>query len=711
MVDLSSLSNEQLLTLRESMSGTSDSPTTPGVKRITVDTGAIGKTSDLSSLSNEELLALRDKMSPMNRVAETAKGIGRAMDAGVARGVAGIGGAVGDVMDAVGSLMSAGRNAYERHTGQPESPLLDRSQTIFGAIPTSAELRKEIERQFYDGQPLHDPQGKVEEYAQTIGEFAPNAVGGVGRRLVQRAGQVLLPAVASETAGQVTKGSSVEPWARFVGAIGGGGASLLLNRPGTTAAAIKAQLPEGVTPQMVDQAEALMMQARQQGIDLAWPEALSQVAQRPVLTNVMRHLEASPQTEARMAEFFGQRPQQVEQASRSQFDNIAPVNRNPSTIGREVGRAAEEEVNFTRKAINDASEPFYRQAEATLLTPQEMFQVRAVPGFAEAAKAVRSDPQLNRYVKYLPDNSVGFLNEVKKYLDTAKENASSAVNAQRNMQRSAGYGSDATRIRNIARTVDDQRGRGDYATALEIQERGRREVLQPLLDGYVGRLAKQDQTTRQAIDALFPKNPLPNSEHEIGQAVQALTRRNPKAATDLVRAHVESVFNEAAKDLQTGANQAGGAKFRTQLVGNAQQRLNLREAVEALPNGAERWKGFNNFLDVLEATGTRQGIGSRTTYNEQYSKNIGVGGVVADTLKTGANPARFGQKFIDRYERYKVGRDLGQLANILTDPRSGNLLREIARTTPGSEKARLLAFRLISYAEASRAAPVEKTGK
>lgn len=643
-------------------------------------------------------------------VADRARSVGTAFDSGVARGVAGIGGFVGDLMDYTGTLMSAGRNAYERHTGQPESPPLDRSQTVFGVIPTSAELRTAIEREFYNGQKLPEPKNTVEEYAQTAGEFVPNAMGGIGRKIVQRAGQVLLPAVTSETAGQVTKGTAVEPYARLGGAVAGGGLSVLLNRPGTTAAAIKAQLPDGVTPQMVDQAEALMMQARQQGIDLAWSEALSQVAQSPVLTNTLRHLEASPQTAAKMAEFFGGRPQQVEQAARRQFDEIAPVNNAPSTIGREVGRAAEDEVNFVRDAINDASKPFYDSAATTLLTPQEMAQVRAVPGFAEAAKAIRSDPQLDRYVKYLPDNSVGFLNEVKKFLDAARENASAPVNAQRNMQRSAGYGSDATRIRNIARTVDNQRGKGDYATALEIQERGRREVLQPLLDGYIGKLAKQDQTTRQAIDALFPKNPLPNSEREIGEAVSALTRRNPRAASDLVRAHAESTFNQAAKDLQTGPNQAGGAKFRVQLIGNPQQRLNLREAVEALPNGAERWQGFNRFLDVLEATGTRQGIGSRTAYNEQLFKNEGVGGIISDTVKTGANPARFGQKFVDRYERYKLGKDLGQLANILTDPRSGNLLRQIARTTPSSEKARLLAFRLITYSEASRVPPVEKSG-
>lgn len=65
MVDLSSLSNEQLLSLRSSVSGTSDSPTTPGAKRVTVDTGEIGKPVDLASMSDQDLLAMRSNMASL----------------------------------------------------------------------------------------------------------------------------------------------------------------------------------------------------------------------------------------------------------------------------------------------------------------------------------------------------------------------------------------------------------------------------------------------------------------------------------------------------------------------------------------------------------------------------------------------------------------------------------------------------------------------
>ncbi len=85
-------------------------------------------------------------------------------------------------------------------------------------LPTSAGIQKKIEGvtgQFYE------PKTTAGQYAQTIGEFAPAALGGpetLGARLLR----VLGPAVASETAGQATKGTALEPAARVVGALAGG---------------------------------------------------------------------------------------------------------------------------------------------------------------------------------------------------------------------------------------------------------------------------------------------------------------------------------------------------------------------------------------------------------------------------------------------------------------------------------------------------------
>lgn len=94
--------------------------------------------------------------------------------------------------------------------------------------PGSADIQKGIEGVTGD---FYKPKTTAGEYAQTLGEFAPAALagpGGVARRV---ATQVVAPALASETAGQATKGTEAEPYARVAGAVAGGGLSALHRAP------------------------------------------------------------------------------------------------------------------------------------------------------------------------------------------------------------------------------------------------------------------------------------------------------------------------------------------------------------------------------------------------------------------------------------------------------------------------------------------------
>ncbi|ANW00688.1 hypothetical protein [Bradyrhizobium icense] len=637
-----------------------------------------------------------------------AEDVAKSAGIGVVKGGIGTIGAAGDVRE----LLSHGVDYAAQQFGIPAERAQAFKDAVYEGVrrapgpgrvlaeaPSSGTIQKAVEGVTGD---FYKPKTTAGEYAQTAGEFLPAAVGGPGGAIA-RGARVLVPAVTSETAGQATKGTAAEPVARFLGALAGGGVQVLASRPGSASRSIANQLPEGITEPMVVQADRLMQDAAGRGLQLSWPEALSQVAGRPVLTNMMRHLEASPQTEGQMAAFFGDRPAAVEGAVRQELGNVAPVNRNPSAIGPAVGREAEGTLEEVRGAINNAARPYYDSASTVLLSPQEMERVRALPGYAAARDAVRNDPQLNRYVADLPEESVGFLNEVKKQLDNAAQHAAEPLNTQgRNMQRAAGFGQDAAAVRNIASNVQTSTA---YPTALAIESMGRERFLQPLLDGPLGKIAGRDTTTKNAIEALFPRNPLPNSEQEIATTVSALTRRNERAARDLVRAHAESTFNEAARDLQTGPNQASGAKFAVAIAGNPQQRVNLQAAVEALPNGQERWQGFNRLLDVLEATGTRQNVGSRTAYNQEINKAQGAGGLARDVGRIGANPTRLLQPLADKYDQWKLGRNLGQLATILTDPNAAGMLRAIARAPRDGRRSAELAIRLVTYAEASK--PVE----
>lgn len=646
-----------------------------------------------------------DPFAEPSMAADVAKSAG----IGAVKGGIGMVGAAGDIRQ----LLSAGVDYAAQHFGIPADKVQQFKDVVYqGAnavpltnaianAPTSDDIQKGIEH--YTGE-FYTPKTTAGEYAQTAGEFLPAAFGGEGG-LVARAARTLIPAATSETAGQHYNGTAMEPVARFLGALAGGGATALASRPGTAARAIRQQLPDGITPQMVNHADALMQDARQQGIDLAWPEALSQVAGRPVLTNMMRHLEASPQTEGQMAEFFAGRPQQVETAARGQFDQIAPVNNAPSSIGPAVGGAGEDIATRIRGAINTATRPMYDAAGQHLVPRQVHVAMVADPLFTQALNAVRNDPARNSFVRGQSDRSVAVYDAVKKELEERAQNAAQPLNPNASQAVASATGTLGGDVRDIAMASERAATNGPsaYQAALGTQARLRERYLTPFLNSPLGKAAGRDTTTKQAIEALFPSQPLANSEREIGQSVRALANRNPRAAEDLVRAHVEGAFNEAAKDLQTGANQAGGAKFRARLIGNSQQRANLQAAVEALPNGAQRWQGFNRLLDVLEATGTRQGIGSRTAYNTEINKLQGAGGLARDAAKVAANPTRLFQPLVEKYEQYKLGSNLNELADILTNPRSANLLRAAARAPQSSLPG--VALRLVAFTQSSR--PVE----
>ncbi len=552
----------------------------------------------------------------------------------------------------------------------------------FARSPSTAQMRAGISNPITD----YKPQTQPGKYAKTVSEFIP----GAGRKVVSMA---LAPGVVSERVGQFMEGSKYEPIARAGSAVATGGLGALLTRPRSAEQAVRSAMPrEGVSPQVLDAAERLMNDAAARGIRVTMAEAIEQVApgQGAGLLATQRLVENSRDTRAQVAPMFAERPGQFTAAARNEFDQVAPPITAPSNVGPQVGQAAQSAVRDVKREINDITDPLYRAAETVRIPAADMARIRNTPGWPEARDAVRNNPQLARYVNGLPDNSVGFVNEVKKFLDAAARNTAAPMNTQRNAQVSAGYGSDAREVRRTLRAASP-----DYRQALDMQAHARREFLQPLLNGPLGQLAKRDLPTKRAIEALFPTKPIAGSEDEIARAVGALYQRNPTAARQLVRAHMESTFAETMQNIQSGANQYGAASFAAVLAGNAQQRANLREAVRALgPHGDQTWQGFNRFLEIAEATGKRHRQGSPTSFTAADLKDMASGRATAEVVKTAAAPQRLITALGDAADRWQLGRNLGELAAIVTDPRGVNLLRAIASRPPGSDQARMLAARL-----------------
>lgn len=146
---------------------------------------------------------------PADGALDTVKDVAKSAGAGLAQGAIGL-------LTLPGNLEQLGRmgiNAAGSMAGA-EGDLV--SPESF--LPNYGGVKAGIERKFTGK--FYEPKTTAGEYARTVAEFAPAAL--VPGGAAARAARVAVPAVSSETAGQLTKGTEMEPWARLAGALAGG---------------------------------------------------------------------------------------------------------------------------------------------------------------------------------------------------------------------------------------------------------------------------------------------------------------------------------------------------------------------------------------------------------------------------------------------------------------------------------------------------------
>lgn len=142
-------------------------------------------------------------------------------------------------------------------------PMMSSGMATAGAampwLQGSAGMKSAIEENLTG--PLPQPQTPWGEAARTVGQFLPGAAMTPGGGLV---GNLLkfgvLPGLTSEAAGQLTKGSPAEPYARVAGGIGGSMAPQLVKRVVT---------PNPISPERARMVDTL----RNEGIDLTAGQA------------------------------------------------------------------------------------------------------------------------------------------------------------------------------------------------------------------------------------------------------------------------------------------------------------------------------------------------------------------------------------------------------------------------------------------------------
>lgn len=154
------------------------------------------------------------EFKPVSVLGDVAQSLG----VGVAKGAIGLAGMGGDAW----SLIEAGlKKAGLDDGGVTAAREALSSVPVIGGVlsgPTAETIQKNVED--YTGE-FRKPQTVAGKYAQTVAEFAPAAVAGPGG-IVRRGVGAVTAGLGSESAGQATEGSPVEPYARVLGAVAGG---------------------------------------------------------------------------------------------------------------------------------------------------------------------------------------------------------------------------------------------------------------------------------------------------------------------------------------------------------------------------------------------------------------------------------------------------------------------------------------------------------
>ena len=466
---------------------------------------------------------------------------------------------------------------------------------------------------------------------------------------------------------------SINPENQFVQAAGAmipmialGGINAARGTPSTVAnTALR-----GATPEQLRIADILLKRSYAEGAPLTGAEAIAQVTGGSSIQNLQRIVESSPKGSAVMTPFMTQRPAGNAQYFGRVADEISPIS-GGLDVPERMQVTAKKSIEDARKEGNVVAEPFYKASERQLVDNSTMVSLMSDPAIEKAVTAVMKDP-FYRVTNANP-NSIQVFDAAKKYLnDKSSEFARSGNNNAADVASAA--------AKTITSNIDVispayQRARG-------IVQQNMTDVVEPMQKLPLGKIA---ETTGYGEDiagaqrnALMPTDPKALSPNEIRKTVEILNRTDPTVAKDWTRQNLESLFAQNTQNLQSGANQAGGAKFITNVAGQPWQRQNL-EALITESAGPQAWKGFEVFGEVMEAQGKRQNQGSKTASNIEAQKELKGGGVA------GLATVPFKPSTIRNWlEDFRYGRNTDQLAKMLTDPDSVNLFRRLAKSDPKS---------------------------
>lgn len=596
---------------------------------------------------------------------------GRSLNTGLLEGAAATAGVIGDIE----GLFGAGSAALGRSLGLSEEQLAEIRQKQQGGLlaqfPSSEDVNKTIQGAAGD---YYDPQTMAGEYGRTLGQFAPAALSPGG--LLGRASSVAVPAVASETAGQLTEGTKAEPLARLAGALLGAGVTGGVQSVRGGDQRIISRATEGVTPEQL----AMAAQLRQNSpIPLTNAEALQQVTNGTTgLSRVQRLVEGRTN---QLGPMMSERPQAV----RGAFDDL--LNQIGSPVAPEAaagaGRQAAEDVLTTmRKRVNESARPAYDRLPGQTVSPEDLAVLQANPSYAKAAAAIEADPELAALITGGPED-ISTINRVIEQLDQMESAATPAfTNPTGNKTLASQRGQASGLARELASAASP-----DFAQARQTVATGREAFVNPLERGPIGAIRQQGEVRPNLegqTGALFPATPAEGSAAQTRLALELMGEVNPQAGQGLTRQYLATEGNRALRDLSGGPNQFGGANLASRLAGTPEQRDTLMGALEVVsPQARDQ---ADTLIEALRATGQRERAGSQTSFNTEMLGDLRGGNMGQAAVGAVSNPTGVLNRLGGAWDDFVVERNARKLGDLLlADPEEfAHALRRSRRETGGN---------------------------
>lgn len=590
----------------------------------------------------------------------------------------------------------------------------DQADRLYQNMPGEAvfssgdQINNVTESALTGGKGFEKPKTGYGEFAETVSSMLPAAATAAGS--VAKVPQALvrygvLPGAASEAAGQVTKGTPLEGPARLIGGLAGTGVGASMPRSRGT---VIGNATESVTPAQWAEAQRLMEWSHQPGNSpLTAPEALQQATNSNTgLANLMRVVEQSEGGGGRLRDLFSKRPDANQtMANRELPAALGPLPVHPSEVPGRVQKAAEDSVRDVETQRTRAVSPDYRAAATdtvpaghveSLLVKIDSLIAKDKSGLYEKhlgplrdmlteTPAVPPDPAIpGSGSARVPVTDIENLDRIyKHWRDKGDLPAIAAEAIPKEMAAVQGRILSVLRGRMLQSSARLKSGSDKYQSISE-------NIVDPTIRSPLGQLAQTGdlnvpaQFEAQTRIIMQPK-PLPNSAGEIRKAVAEVARKDANAARQLIHMKVRQTFDESTQNLQSGEAQWGGAKFATVLAANPQQRANLKAAIEALPGGAASWKGFEKMLEVLEAQGKRQPMGSATEFNRALNQDL-QGGGVGEIGALIASPGNWLTMASDIYKRYRHFFNTEYYARLFTSPDGVQQLQRLAGMKDGSRQ-------------------------